>query len=80
MPGNLTRQEVLNYYQEKSGKPIDNIIFYYAFGSFKVAVICQQIYFRYKKGITQDPRFASLIHVINACGENARRAINSCKI
>ncbi len=75
MPGNLTRQEVLTYYQERSGKTIDDFIFYYAFGSFKVAVICQQIYFRYKKGITQDPRFASLIHVIRACGENARKAI-----
>jgi len=80
MPGNLTRQEVLDYYQEKSGNAIDNIIFYYAFGSFKVAVICQQIYSRYKKGITQDPRFASLIHVIKACGENARRAITNLKI
>jgi aminoglycoside phosphotransferase (APT) family kinase protein len=80
MPGNLTRQEVLNYYQEKSGKSIDSITFYYAFGSFKVAVICQQIYFRYKKGVTQDPRFASLIHVIKACGENARRAITNLKI
>ena len=75
MPGNLTRQEVLNYYQEKSGRQINDIVFYYAFGSFKVAVICQQIYFRFKKGITQDPRFAALIHVINACGVNARRAI-----
>ena len=80
LPGNLTRQEVLNYYQEKSRRAIDHIIFYYAFGSFKVAVICQQIYLRYKKGITQDPRFASLIHVINACGENARRAITKLKI
>ncbi len=80
MPGNLSRQEVLNYYQEKSGKAIDDFIFYYAFGSFKVAVICQQIYFRYKKGITQDPRFTSLIQVIQACGENARRAINNLKI
>jgi Predicted aminoglycoside phosphotransferase len=80
MPGNMTRQEVLNYYQEKSGKSIENFIFYYAFGAFKVAVICQQIYFRYKKGITQDPRFASLIHVINACGENARRAIEQNRL
>src|SRR5258706_1375371 len=80
MPGNLTRHEVLNYYQEKSAKTIGDIIFYYVFGSFKVAVICQQIYFRYKKGITQDPRFALLIHVINACGENARRAITNLKI
>jgi aminoglycoside phosphotransferase (APT) family kinase protein len=80
MPGNLTRQQVLNYYQEKSGRTVDDIIFYYAFGSFKVAAICQQIYFRFKKGITKDPRFAALIHVINACGENARRAITNLKI
>ncbi len=80
MPGNLTRQQVLDYYQEKSGSTVKDIIFYYAFGSFKVAVICQQIYFRFKKGITQDPRFASLINVINACGENARRAITDLKI
>lgn len=75
MPGNLTRQSVLTYYEEKSGNAADNIIFYYVFGCFKVAVICQQIYFRYKKGVTQDPRFASLIYVIKACGDNARRAI-----
>jgi aminoglycoside phosphotransferase (APT) family kinase protein len=75
MQGNLTRQQVLDYYQQKSGRGIEDIVFYYAFGCFKVAVICQQIYFRYKKGITLDPRFAMLIHVINACGENARQAI-----
>ncbi len=80
MPGNLTRQEVLNFYQEKSGKTIDDFIFYYAFGSFKVAAICQQIYLRYKKGITHDTRFASLIHVIRACGENARKAIFTSSI
>lgn len=80
MPGNFTRQEVLDYYQEKSGKAINNFIFYYVFGLFKVAVICQQIYFRFKKGSTQDPRFASLIHVIKACGENARRAMEKNRL
>ncbi len=80
MPGNMTRSEMANYYAEKSGIKIDDIVFYYVFGSFKVGVICQQIYHRYKQGLTQDPRFASLIHVIKACGENARRAINNLKI
>ncbi len=80
MPGNMTRQEVLNYYQEKSGQQINNFTFYYAFGAYKIAVICQQIFYRYKKGITQDSRFASLIHVINACGENARRAIEQNRL
>lgn len=75
MPGNMTRHEMAQYYAEKSQTNIDNIIFYYVFGSFKVGVICQQIYYRYKQGHTQDPRFAMLIHVIKACGENARKAI-----
>jgi aminoglycoside phosphotransferase (APT) family kinase protein len=80
MPGNFTRNEVVEYYQQQTGTSIDNIVFYYAFGAFKVGVICQQIYHRYKQGFTKDPRFASLIHVINACGENARRAIEKNRI
>lgn len=80
VPGNFTRSEVVNYYQLKTGTPISNIVFYYAFGAFKVGVICQQIYYRYKQGLTKDPRFASLIHVIKACGENARKAIETNKI
>jgi aminoglycoside phosphotransferase (APT) family kinase protein len=80
MPGNMTRNEVANYYAEKSQTKIDDIVFYYVFGSFKVGVICQQIYYRYKQGHTQDPRFASLIYVIKACGENARKAMNDLKI
>jgi aminoglycoside phosphotransferase (APT) family kinase protein len=80
MPGNLTRKEVVEYYQQQSGRYIDSMVFYYVFGSFKVGVICQQIYYRFKQGLTKDPRFASLIHVIKACGENARRAIERNKI
>jgi aminoglycoside phosphotransferase (APT) family kinase protein len=80
MPGNFTRSEVVNYYQQQTGAPINNIVFYYAFGAFKVGVICQQIYHRYKQGLTKDQRFASLIHVIKACGDNARKAIETGKI
>jgi aminoglycoside phosphotransferase (APT) family kinase protein len=80
MPGNLTRHEVVNHYQQQSGIAINNMVFYYVFGAFKVGVICQQIYHRFKNGLTKDPRFASLIHVINACGENARRAIEKNSI
>jgi len=80
MAGNFTRSEVVEYYQQKSGEQINDIVFYYAFGAFKVGVICQQIYHRYKLGVTKDPRFASLIHVIKACGENARKVIERNEI
>lgn len=80
MAGNMTCSEMATYYAEKSQTNIGDIVFYYVFGSFKVAVICQQIYHPYKQGHTQDVRFASLIHVIKACAENARRAMNNLKI
>lgn len=60
LPGNLTRQELVVRYAEKSGRDPSGILFHYCFGLFKLAVIVQQIYARYAAGHTQDPRFANL--------------------
>jgi aminoglycoside phosphotransferase (APT) family kinase protein len=80
LPGNLNRQQVMERYAEKSGREIKNIVFYYAFGLFKIGVIVQQIYFRYKKGFTRDERFAPLIHVLHACAQTADKAITANRI
>lgn len=80
LPGNLTREEVVQRYADKSGRDINNMVFYYVFGSFKIGVIVQQIYARYKKGLTSDPRFKDLIHVVNACADNARNSIEYGRI
>ena len=58
--GNPSRMEVVEMYAKKSGRPINHLVFYYAYGLFKIAVIVQQIYFRYHKGLTTDKRFANL--------------------
>ncbi len=60
MPGNPGRNEVVEMYANKSGRNINNLVFYYVYGLFKIAVIAQQIYYRYHKGLTKDPRFAYL--------------------
>jgi aminoglycoside phosphotransferase (APT) family kinase protein len=60
MDGNPGRNELVEMYAKKSGRSIDNLVFYYAFGLFKIAVIVQQIYYRYDKGLTTDPRFKEL--------------------
>lgn len=60
LPGNPGRNEVVQRYAQKSGREIKNLMFYYVYGLFKIAVIAQQIYYRYKKGLTKDPRFAYL--------------------
>jgi aminoglycoside phosphotransferase (APT) family kinase protein len=80
LEGNLNREQVLQRYKAKTGINTDDFLFYYVFGSFKIAVIVQQIYARYKKGFTQDPRFASLIYVVRACAENAQKAIRYNRI
>ncbi|SES01565.1 Predicted kinase, aminoglycoside phosphotransferase (APT) family [Salipaludibacillus aurantiacus] len=60
MPGFMSREEFVKTYAEKSGRDVSEFHFYLAFAYFKLAVICQQIYYRWKKGQTQDKRFANL--------------------
>ena len=78
--GNPIRSEIANLYAEKSGKNIDNVVFYYVFGLFKIAVIAQQIYFRYNKGWTTDPRFANLNKAAELCCKLALKAIKTKSI
>ncbi|AIY04798.1 putative aminoglycoside phosphotransferase [Planococcus sp. PAMC 21323] len=58
MDGFYSREEFIASYSEKSGRDVSDMNFYLTFAYFKLAVIVQQIYYRYKKGQTQDPRFA----------------------
>lgn len=66
LPGNLTRQAFADRYAERSGRDISNILYFYVFGLFKNSVVIQQIYSRYKKGLTKDERFAELIYGVKA--------------
>ncbi len=78
--GNVSRQEWVEYYAERSGRDVSNILFYYVYGLFKNGVIVQQIYARYRKGVTHDPRFANLIELVRVCGDMAVRAIERGRI
>jgi len=75
LPGNLTRGELLTYYAQRSGREVTDPVFYYVYGLMKIAVIVQQIYFRYCQGLTKDPRFAGLDALVKACGLQAQQAI-----
>jgi len=80
LPGNLNREDVLHQYAAARKIDLPDMLFYYVFGSFKIAVIVQQIYARYKQGFTKDERFAGLIYVVKACAENAQKAIRFKRI
>jgi aminoglycoside phosphotransferase (APT) family kinase protein len=80
LPGNLNREEVVARYAEKTGFNVENIVFYFVFGLYKNSVIAQQIYARFKKDFTKDPRFGGLIFVIQAGAEVAQKALNANKL
>jgi aminoglycoside phosphotransferase (APT) family kinase protein len=58
MPGFLHRDQMMELYAKKSGREPRNMDFYMTFIFFKLVVIVQQIYARWKRGQTKDPRFA----------------------
>ena len=76
----MTRKEVAACYAELTGRDLANLQFYYVFALFKLAVIVQQIYYRYNQGLTKDERFAPLIYVVGALGHRAADCIQSGQI
>jgi aminoglycoside phosphotransferase (APT) family kinase protein len=59
-PGSLTRAQLVQRYAEKTGRDVSDMAFYLVFARFKIAVIVQQIYYRYHQGLTHDERFATM--------------------
>jgi aminoglycoside phosphotransferase (APT) family kinase protein len=60
IPGTLTRAQLAQRYARATGRGIRDMVFYLTFARFKVAVIVQQIYYRYARGLTRDERFATM--------------------
>jgi aminoglycoside phosphotransferase (APT) family kinase protein len=79
-PGSLRRRELVALYAETSGRPAGNVVFYYVLALFKVAVIAQQLFFRYRKGMTADERFALLGFAVAILGRRAAEAIGKGSI
>ncbi|RMF02625.1 MAG: phosphotransferase family protein, partial [Bacteroidetes bacterium] len=80
LPGNLTRAELVDRYAHTTGHELGHPLFYFVYGTFKIGVIIQQIYARWKKGHTKDPRFGQLIHAVRYFGQLGRLAIEKDRI
>jgi aminoglycoside phosphotransferase (APT) family kinase protein len=59
-PGWWGREQILERYAARSGARLHRIALYEVFAVFKLAVVIQQIYARFVRGQTDDPRFAAL--------------------
>lgn len=80
LPGNYNRRELFERYSELSGREGGHPVFYFVYGLFKIIGIVQQIYYRYRQGFTQDPRFAMLDQVVVLLAQQAGRAIERERI
>lgn len=65
-PGWYTRDQFVEAYARLSGRDLNLIAYYEVLGVFKLAVILQQIYFRFCRGQTTDARFRSFDERVRA--------------
>ncbi|HEV7682689.1 MAG TPA: phosphotransferase family protein [Pyrinomonadaceae bacterium] len=70
-PGWLTRGEIIERYEARTGRDLSHIMFYETFARFKVAVVIQQIYFRYVQGQTHDERFRNFDALVRELSREA---------
>jgi aminoglycoside phosphotransferase (APT) family kinase protein len=75
VPGMPIRRELAARYFALSGRPVEDLTFYYVFALFKNVGVAQQIYYRWKAGLTKDDRFAGFLDGVKALAHYAARAI-----
>jgi aminoglycoside phosphotransferase (APT) family kinase protein len=75
-PGFYTREQFLEAYSRRTGRELTGVRFHETLGVFKLAVILQQIYFRYWRGQTQDQRFANFHLRVRALTRKAADLVN----
>lgn len=76
-PGMLTRQEVLDLYLARTGRslPPEGWRFYEVFGLFRLAVIGQQIYYRFFHGQTHNPAYERFADLVRYLGDRCRAIV-----
>jgi len=77
LPGMLTRREVVDYYCKRMEFDPAGWVFYEVYGLFRLAVIAQQIYYRYHHRQTRNPAFRNFWLANHYLHWRSRRAIHS---
>jgi aminoglycoside phosphotransferase (APT) family kinase protein len=79
-PGNLTRLEFAERWSRATGRDASNVLFYYAFALFKLAVVAQQLYKRWVDGHTKEERYAMMLEGVRAVASSALVAVDKGRI
>jgi aminoglycoside phosphotransferase (APT) family kinase protein len=79
-PGNLTRVQFVERWSRATGRDASNVLFYYAFALFKLAVVSQQLYKRYVDGLTREDRYAVMLAGVRAVATAGLLAVDKGRI
>jgi aminoglycoside phosphotransferase (APT) family kinase protein len=75
LPGIPSREEYMTRYLDRTGLQVDDWRFYEVYGLFRLAVIAQQIWFRYRRGETTNPAFAGFGTAVTMLVDRAGRRL-----
>lgn len=73
LAGMPTRAELVSGYAARTGLPVQGWVFYEVFGLFRLAAICQQIYYRFHHNQTSNPAFKDFWIFVSYLDERCRR-------
>ena len=76
-PGWYSRDQIVERYAQQSGRDVSRMRFYEIFAVFKVAVIVQQIFYRYRHGQTDDRRFARFDARVASLAKRGKKMIEN---
>lgn len=76
LKGMFTRKEVVDYYCSKMGFGEVDFRFYEVYGLFRLAVIVQQIYYRYHHGQTRNKAFKNFWLLVNYLNWRCKKVIS----
>lgn len=75
LPGMLTRDEIVERYLSATGLETGEWRFYEVYGLFRLAVIAQQIYYRFHHGQTTNPAFRDFWQLVDYLEQRCRAII-----
>ena len=80
LPGNLTRGQIVERYAALRGLTALDPVWPFVFGAFKNAVVAQQLYARYVRGLTKESRYEGMIWAVRGLAAVARQAAEQRRI
>jgi len=80
IPGNLSRTQFVERWSRATGRDASNVVFYYAFALFKLAVVAQQLYKRYVDGLTREERYGFMLGSVRSVTATALVAVDKGRI